>query len=113
MFKDPIMKILQPYHNIVSTDTISLQDDKPKIFLGQGMSNKDENVPPLYVSLDIHQHVLHNCLLDSRASHNLMPKVIMDKLGLEVTRPYHDLYTFDSSRVKCLGVIKDLAVTLT
>lgn len=112
-FKDPIMKILQPDQNTIATDTISLQDDKPAIFLGQSVSNKDENVPPFYVSLDIHEKVLHNCLLDSGASHNLMPKVIMDKLGLEVTKPYHDLYTFDSRRVKCLGVIKDLAVTLT
>ena len=107
------MKILQPDHNTVTIDTISLQDDKPKLFLGQGMSDKDENVPPFYVSLDIHQQVLHNFLLDSRASLNLMPKVIMDKLGLEVTRPYHDLYTFDSSIVKCFRVIKDLVVTLT
>ena len=77
------------------------------------MSDKDDSVPPFYVSLDIHQQVLHNCLLNSGASHNLMPKVVMDKLGLEITSPYHNLYTFDSSRVKCLGVIKDLAVNLT
>src|ERR1700677_506116 len=36
----------------------------------------------------------------------------MEKLGLEVTKTYHDLYSFDSRRVQCLGVIKDLVVTL-
>ena len=36
----------------------------------------------------------------------------MDILGLEITRPYKDLYSFDSSRVKCLGLIKDLCVNL-
>ena len=41
-----------------------------------------------------------------------MPKVIMEILGLEVTRPYKDLYSFDSSKVKCLGLIKDLCVNL-
>ena len=51
-------------------------------------------------------------MLDSGASHNLMPKVVMERLGLEVTRPYKDLYSFDSSRVKCLGLIKDLCVNL-
>jgi ribonuclease HI len=51
-------------------------------------------------------------MLDSGASHNVMPKAIMDKLGLEVTRPYGDLYSFDSRRVKCLGMIKDLVVNL-
>ena len=37
----------------------------------------------------------------------------MERLGLEITRPYKDLYSFDSSRVKCLGLIKDLCVSLT
>ena len=40
-----------------------------------------------------------------------MPKAVMEELGLDITRPYHDL--FDSRKVKCLGLIKDLAVTLT
>jgi hypothetical protein len=51
-------------------------------------------------------------MLDSGASHNVMPKSIMDRLGLEITRPYGDLYSFDSRRVKCMGMIKYLVVTL-
>jgi hypothetical protein len=42
-----------------------------------------------------------------------MPKAVMDELGLEITKPYHDLFSFDSRKVKFLGMIKDLAVTLT
>ena len=60
----------------------------------------------------MHDRLIHNCMLDSGASHNLMPKVIMEKLGLEITRPYHDLYSFDSKKVKCLGMIKDLVVNI-
>jgi len=41
-----------------------------------------------------------------------MPKTIMDKLGLDITRPYGYLYSFDLIRVKCMGMIKDLVVTL-
>jgi len=51
-------------------------------------------------------------MLDSGASHNVMPKAIMEKLGLEITRPYGDLYSFDSRKVKCIGMIKDLVVNL-
>jgi ribonuclease HI len=50
--------------------------------------------------------------MDSGASHNLMPKTVMEELGLEITKAYHDLYSFDLRRVQCLGVIKDLVVTL-
>jgi hypothetical protein len=36
--------------------------------------------------------------MDSGASHNLMPKIFMEELGLEVTKAYHDLYSFDSRK---------------
>ena len=51
-------------------------------------------------------------MFDSGASNNLMPKTIMECLGLDITRPYKDLYSFDSREVKCLGLIKDLVVSL-
>ena len=56
---------------------------------------------------------VYNAMLDSGASHNLMPKGVVESLGLEVTRPYKHLYSFDSIKVKCLGLIKDMIVTLT
>ena len=41
-----------------------------------------------------------------------MPKEIMETLNLDITRPYTDLFSFDSSKVKCLSLIKYLCVTL-
>lgn len=41
-----------------------------------------------------------------------MPKEIMDALGLDITRQYKDLYSFDSRRVRCMGLIKDLVISL-
>ena len=52
-------------------------------------------------------------MLDSGASHNLMPKAVMEKLGFDITRPYKYLYSFDSSKVKCIGLIKYLCITLS
>jgi hypothetical protein len=51
-------------------------------------------------------------MLDSGASHNLMPKVIMEEMGLDITRPYKDLFSFYSRKVKCEGLIKYIVVTL-
>ena len=87
-------------------DILELTEDNPTIILGSkidNMDNEDEEVPPFYMSLNIHDMVLHNAMLDSGASHNLMPKGVVEILGLEITRPYKDLYSFDSKRVKCLG----------
>ena len=95
------------------SDILELNDDNPAISFGPKVENlEDEEVPPFYLSLNVHDKVVHNAMLDSRASHNLMPKGVMEILGLEVTRTYKDLYSFDSKRVKCLGLIKDMVVTL-
>ena len=74
--------------------------------------DKSKYVPPFYISLRIHDMFLHNVMFDSGASHNLMPMIIMDNLGLDISRPYKDLFSFDSREVKCLGLIKDLVVIL-
>jgi len=92
---------------------VNLQDDKPVIVLSPVIEHPDDNSLLFYVSLTIHDKILHNCLLDTGASHNLMPKAVMDELGLDITRPHHDLFSFDSRKVKCLGFIKDLAITLS
>jgi hypothetical protein len=79
---------------------------------GLHIENTKDFVAPFYITLTMHDHLLHNCMLDSEASHNLMPKIIMEKLGLEITRHYQDLYLFDSRKVKCLSMIKDLVVNI-
>jgi hypothetical protein len=91
---------------------IYLQDERPAIMFDPHIENNKDSVSPFYITLTVHDHLIHNCMYDSGASHNLMPKIIMEKLGLEITRAYQDLYSFDSRKVKCLGMIKYLVVNL-
>jgi hypothetical protein len=37
----------------------------------------------------------------------------MNELGLELTKSYHDLFSFDFRKVKCLGLIKYLSISLS
>ena len=98
----------------MNKDSTNVFDDQPELIFGPGVNGKaiDGEVPPFYVSLNIHDKILHNAMFDSGASHNLMPKSVMERLDLDITRPYKDLFSFDSSQVKCLGLIKDLCVSL-
>ena len=113
VFRRPILDALELKSTQASTDYVNLQDDKPTATLILMNEPANENSPSFFVSLTIHDKILHNCLLDTGTSHNLMPKAIMEELGLDITRPYHDLLSFDSMKVKCLGLIKNLAITLT
>ena len=111
-YKGQILKALNLGEN---SDTVNISDDQPTLLFGPNIEGKFQEgvVPPFYISLNIHDKILHNAMHDSGASHNLMPKVVMERLGLEITHPYKYLYSFDSSRVKCLGLIKDLCVNMT
>lgn len=110
-YKGQVFKIL----NLdPSSDMVNMEDDRPELIFGPALEgqSQDSDVAPFYISLRVHDYVLHNAMFDSGASHNLMPKAIMEKLGLDITRKYHDLYSFDSGRVRCIGLIKDLVVSL-
>jgi hypothetical protein len=90
-----------------------LEYENHAITVGPHIEDRSDASPPFYISLNIHEKILHNFLMDSGASNNVMPKVVIDELVLDITKPYQDLYSFDSKKVKCLGVIKDLVVTLS
>jgi hypothetical protein len=111
-YRKQIAKMIIFSDTEIHADTINLEDDNPTTMFGPHIENSKYPVAPFYITLTMHDHLLHNCMLDFGASHNSMPKVIMEKLGLEVTRPCRDLYSFDSRKVKCLGMIKYLVVNL-
>ena len=54
----------------------------------KNQDKEDGDVSSFYISLNIHEMILHNAMLNSGASHNLTPKAIMESLGLDITRPY-------------------------
>lgn len=111
MYIPQLMKALNIGEN---TNFVNLNDDQPKLLFGLEVEDKPQEgrVPPFYVSINIHDKILLNAMLDSGVSHNLMPKHAMEKLGLDITRPYKDLYFFYSRKFRCLSLIKDLCVTL-
>jgi hypothetical protein len=68
---------------------------------------------PFFISLLVNDLLLHNCMLDSGASTNVMSLIVMNQLGLKTTRPYRNICAMDSKEVKVCGLIKDLHIRLT
>ena len=99
-YKESVLKMIGSANNHPMSNIVNLQEENPKVFIGSALAEKTENeagaLPPFYVTLTVHEQMIHNYLLDSGASHNLIPKVVMDALGLSITKPYHDLYALDS-----------------
>ena len=98
----PLIELLKTseYHSIIATilhppleiysilHSLNVRNDRPTILFGPDVDEPwNEEVPHFYVILNIHNSILHNSMLDSGASHNLMSRRIMYELRLEVTRP--------------------------
>ena len=73
-------------NNIVIPPAIAYQD-APVIL--QNMDRENEKNRPFFLSLLMNDFILHNCMLDSEASSNVMTKKVMGQLNLRISRPYH------------------------
>ena len=67
------MKVLKPHVVVLSSNVIIVD---PHIENGFDAS------PPFYISLNAYEKILHNFLMDSRAFHNVIPKVFVEEMGL-------------------------------
>jgi hypothetical protein len=108
-----IEKAMQGKGKTSPHDTLNVQDECPTILFTPHTQKMEELDEPFYLTLNIHEKVVHICMLDSGASHSLMRKVVMENLGLEITRPYYNLYSFDYRKVTCDGIINNMVVTMT
>ena len=65
-FENPAYRILKSQATGVSSDVINLHDEHPEIFVGapplDQLEKKSDHPPPFYVTLTIHEQMLHNCL---------------------------------------------------
>jgi hypothetical protein len=84
-YQKQITKVINCSDQESQSDEINLEDDKPNITFGSHFEGARDTVSPFYITLNVHDQLLHNCMLDSGASHNVMPKAIMDRLGLKIT----------------------------
>ena len=106
-------------HDVVKEDPLpsnnSMFEDEPikpkdiPIVLNS-VDPRREDDPPFYVSLLVDNLLLHNCILDSDDSSNVMTRKVMEQLNLRVTQPYHNVCAMDAREVEVVGIILNLQV---
>ena len=86
--KEKLMKALESSHNIVNetappSNNVFLEyfpfvlEDMPIVL--HSVDPKKEDHPPFYVSLLVDDLLLHNCMLDSDASSNVITRKVMEQ----------------------------------
>jgi hypothetical protein len=83
--------------NISSNVNVSLIGDK-----------FGSHTPPFLLTFEIFNRNVHNCLVDSRASSNVMPYSVCKKLNIEPKKSSIQIVQLDRSNVKVLGELKNL-----
>jgi hypothetical protein len=101
--------IENPRNSIYRPPTVAHQD-APVIL--QNWDRGDEKNQPFFLSPLLNNHILHNCMLYSKASSNVMTKKVMEQLNLRISRPYHNICAMDSKTIEVHGLIKGLQVHL-
>jgi len=84
----------------------------PILLQANHLRQTNEEYPPFFISMELNDMCLHNCMLDSGALTNVMTLKVMKQLGLEVTRPYGNVCRIDSKAIGMCGLIEDLEVFL-
>jgi hypothetical protein len=87
MNDDPQIMQRERRNYFVTSDVISLLDEKPTITMGPHIEDGSDASPPFYISLNFHENIQHKFLMDLGASYNVMPKIVMEEVGLEITKP--------------------------
>jgi ribonuclease HI len=109
--KEKLLKAIeQPPKSVVEKQPAVAYQDAPVIL--QNWDRKNEKNLPFYLSLLVNDKVLHNCMLDSGASSNVITKKVMEQLNLRISRPYHNICALDSQTIEVHGLIKGLQVHL-
>ena len=105
-----LRSIENPSQNNVEIPPTIAYHDAPVI--SQNMDRGNEKNRPFYLSLFMNDFILHNCMLDSGASSNVMTKKVMEQLNLRISRPYHNMCAMDSKTIQVHDLIKGLQVHL-
>jgi len=66
--------------------------------------------PPFLLTFEVLNNKLHNCLVDSRASTNVMPYVVCQKLNAQPQKFTAQIVQLDKSTVQVMGEIKDVLI---
>ena len=109
--REKLLKAIEdpPQNNIDRPPAIAYQD-APVIL--QNWDRGNEKSQPFFLSLLMNDYLLHDCMLNSRASSNVMTKKVMEQLNLRISRPYHNICNMHSKTIEVHGLIKGLQVHL-
>jgi hypothetical protein len=69
--------------------------------------------PPFLITFDIFNRNVHNCMVDSGASSNVMPLKVCEKLNVKPEESDIQIIQLDRTRVKVIGELKNVLIRMS
>jgi hypothetical protein len=97
-------------NNVNNVDKVALEiaSKKPQ---ATTLSTR-KNVPPFLLTFEIFNRNVHNCMVDSGASSNVMPWSVCQKINAEVEPSTLKIIQLDRTNVKVIGELKNVLIRL-
>jgi hypothetical protein len=98
-------------NNVNNVDKVALEiaSKKPQ---ATTLSTR-KNVPPFLLTFEIFNRNVHNCMVDSGASSNVMPWSVCQKINTEVEPSTLKIIQLDRTNVKVIGELKNVLIRLS
>jgi ribonuclease HI len=98
-------------NNTSNVDKVALENASKK---SQATSlNTRKNLPPFLLTFEIFNRNVHNCMVDSGASSNVMPWLVCQKINAEVEPSSLKIIQLDRTDVKVIGELKNVLIRLS
>jgi hypothetical protein len=94
--------------NLTPTDLVN----KPTVNTCSEDKKGKPFVPPFLLTFEVFNRNLHNCLVDSGASSNVMPLSICKKLNVVPLKSDKHVIQLDRTQVKVMGELKDVMIRI-
>jgi ribonuclease HI len=98
-------------HNVNNSDKVVIENASKKPLATT--LNTRKNVPPFLLTFEIFNRNVHNCMVDSGASSNVMPWSVCQKLNAEVEPSSLKIIQLDRTNVKVMGELKNVLIRLS
>jgi hypothetical protein len=98
-------------HSVNNSDRVAVENASKKPQATTLSTRK--NVPPFLLTFEIFNRNVHNCMVDSGASSNVMPWSVCQKINAEVEPSSLKIIQLDRTDVKVMGELKNVLIRLS
>jgi ribonuclease HI len=106
-----ILPVTPVNNNVNNVDKVALETASKKPQATTLSTRK--NVPPFLLNFKIFKRNVHNCMVESRASSNVMPWSVCQKINAEVEPSSLKIIQLDRTDVKVIGEVKNVLIRLS